>query len=197
MNVQVKSSNGITTIPLDSRLLADRQIFIEGEINHESACEFVKKLMFLVKEDPKSFVDVMINSGGGEVTAGFLIYDVIQSCDTPIRMFCMGSAYSMAAVIFASGQHGRYMFPNSELMLHEPLLGNRVGGNASSIRSISESLLETRSKINRIIAKHSGKTEKEVEEATAYDHYFSAEESISFGLADKIIGFNKIMEGKI
>lgn len=196
MNVQVKTSGGITLIPIETRLLAERQIFIEGEINHESACEFVKKLMLLVREAPEKPVDVMINSGGGEVTAGFLIYDVIQSCSTPVRMFCMGSAYSMAAVIFASGLHGRYMFPNSELMLHEPLLGNRVGGNASSIRSISESLLETRGKINRIISKHTGKTEKEVEEATAFDHYFSAEESIAFGLADEIIGFEKIMEVK-
>ena len=87
------------------------------------------------------------------------------------------------------------MLPNSELMLHEPLLGNRVGGNASSIRSISDSLLETRKKMNGILAKHTGKSEEEIEKATGYDHYFSPEESVDFGLCDKIVGFDMIMEG--
>jgi ATP-dependent Clp protease protease subunit len=101
----------------------------------------------------------------------------------------------MGALIFSCGKHGRYMLPHSELMLHEPLLGNRVGGNASSIRSISDTLMETRRKINRILADNTGKTEAEVEEATRYDHYFGPRESIEFGLADEIISFDKIMEG--
>jgi ATP-dependent Clp protease protease subunit len=87
------------------------------------------------------------------------------------------------------------MLPHSELMLHEPLLGNRVGGNSSSIKSISESLLETKRKINRTLAKHTGKSEEEVEKATSYDHYYSPEESMDFGLCDKIVDFNVIMEG--
>lgn len=194
MNIQVKSSNGITLIPAESRLLADRKIFIEGEINDESASEFIKQMMILVKEDRKKPIDVFISSHGGKITSGLMMYDVIQSSETPIRMYCLGSAYSMAAVLFASGQHGRYMLPNSELMLHEPLISNGISGNASSIQSISESLLATRQKMNRILAKHTGKTEKEIEEATRFDHYYSAEESIAFGLADEIIGFEKIME---
>lgn len=87
------------------------------------------------------------------------------------------------------------MLPHSELMLHEPLLGNRVGGNASSIKSISESLMDTRRKMNQILAKHTGKTEKEIEEVTGYDHYFSPEEAIAFGLSDEICNFDMIMEG--
>ena len=107
----------------------------------------------------------------------------------------MGKAYSMAALLFASCSKGqRYMLPHSELMLHEPLLGNRIGGNSSSIKSISESLQETKRKMNQILAKHTGKTEEEVEKATGFDHYFSPEESIAFGLCDEIIGFDKVME---
>lgn len=195
MNVQVKSSNGITLIPMDTRLLADRKIFVEGEINQEKACSFAKQILLLCKEDGSKPIDVLINSPGGEISSGLLMYDCIQSCKTPIRMYCMGIAYSMAALLFASGNHGRYMFPHSELMLHEPLLGSQVGGNASSIRSISDSLMETRNKVNQILAKHTGKLVKEIEEATSFDHYYSPEESVSFGLADEIVSFDKLMEG--
>lgn len=195
MNVQVKSSNGITLIPMDTRLLADRKIFVEGEINQEKACSFAKQILLLCKEDGSKPIDVLINSSGGEISSGLLMYDCIQSCKTPIRMYCMGIAYSMGALLFASGNHGRYMFPHSELMLHEPLLGSQVGGNASSIRSISDSLMETRNKVNQILAKHTGKLVKEIEEATSFDHYYSPEESVSFGLADEIVSFDKLMEG--
>ncbi len=194
MYIQVKSSNGITLVPLETRLLSERKLFLEGEINQEKACAFVQKILFLCKEDDEKPIDVLINSPGGEIISGLLIYDCIQSCKTPIRMFCMGIAYSMGALLFASGNHGRFLFPHSELMLHEPLLGNRVGGNASSIRSISDSLMESRNKMNQILAKHTGKTIEEIEEATSFDHYYSPEESVAFGLADAVIGFEKLME---
>ena len=194
MNVQVKSSNGITLVPLESRLMSERKIFIEGEIEAEKACEFTKQVMLLNSEDSRKQIDVLINSPGGEINSGMMMYDVIQSSKAPIRMYCIGRAYSMGAVLFACGNHGRYMLPHAELMLHEPLLGNRIGGNSSSIKSISDTLIETKKKLNQLLVKHTGKTEKEVEEATAFDHYFSPEESISFGLCDEIIGFDKILE---
>ena len=194
MNVQVKSSNGTNVIPLETKLLAQRKIFVEGEIDREKACSFVKQILFLCNEDRKKPIDVLINSPGGEITAGLLMYDCIQSCYTPIRMYCIGISYSMGALLFASGNHGRYMFPHSELMLHEPLLGSRVGGNASSIRSISESLMDTKNKMNEILAKHTGQSIKEIEEATGFDHYYSPEESVEFGLADGIVSFDKLME---
>lgn len=194
MNMQVKSCNGITLVPLESRLMADRKIFIEGEINDEKACEFVKKVMILNREDERKPIDVLINSPGGEINSGMLMYDVIQSSRAPVRMFCIGRAYSMGAVLFACGNYGRYMLPHGELMLHEPLLGNRVGGNSSSIKSISDSLLESKRKMNQILVRHTGRSEEEVEEATAYDHYFSPRESVEFGLCDEIVGFERIME---
>lgn len=194
MNAQVKSSNGITLVPVESRLMASRKIFIEGEIDADAACDFVKKVMYLNSEDSQKPIDVLINSPGGEINSGMLMYDVIQSSKATIRMFCIGRAYSMGAVFFACGNHGRYMLPHAELMVHEPLLGNRVGGSSSSIKSISDSLLETKKRINKILAKHTGKSEKVVAKATSYDHYFSPEESIDFGLCDEIVDFGKIME---
>ena len=194
MNVLVKSSSGITQVSADSKLLSQRKVFIEGEISSESACEFIKKILILNEEDTDKPIDVLINSPGGEITSGMAIYDVIQASKAPIRMFCIGRAYSMGAVLFSSGNHGRYMLPHSELMLHEPLLGNRVSGNSSSIQSISESLLETKRRMNQILARHTGKSEEEVEKATSYDHYYSPDESREFGLCDEIVDFNKIME---
>ena len=106
MNVQVKSSNGISLVPVDSRLMAKRKIFIEGDIDAEKACEFVKEVILLNADDSKNPIDVLINSPGGEVNSGMLIYDVIQASKAPIRMFCIGKAYSMGAVLFACGNHG-------------------------------------------------------------------------------------------
>lgn len=196
MNVEVRSSNGITVMPVETRLLStNRSIFLEGEINNDSALEFVKQLMLLISEDASKPINVLINSPGGEINSGMLIYDAIHSSTVPIRLFCLGRAYSMAALIFLSGTNGRYMLKNSELMLHEPLLAGRIGGNTTSIKEISDSLIKTRDKLNKIISTHSGKSIKEVEKATDHDHFYTAEESIEFGLCDEIVDFSKIMEG--
>jgi len=195
MIVQVKSSNGITLVPVDSKLMSDRKVFIEGEIKNETACDFLKKIMLLILDDKNKPIDVFINSPGGEINSGMLMYDVIQSSNTPIRMFCIGRAYSIAALLFACGNHGRYILPHGEIMIHEPLLNYPVNGNSSSIKSISDSLLETKNKMNQLLAKHSGRAVIDIEKATSYDHYFSADESIEFGLCDEIVGMDKIMEG--
>lgn len=195
MDVQVKSSNGIKLVPIESRLMASRKIFIEGDVTAEMACDFAKKVILLNSEDAETPIDVMINSAGGEINSGMLIYDVIQASKAAIRIFCIGKAYSMGAVLLACGSHGRYILPHGEVMIHEPLLGNRVGGNSSSIKSISDSLIDTKNKMNQILAKHTKKTVEEIEEATGFDHYFGPEESVEFGLCDEVVGFDKIMEG--
>ncbi len=191
MQVPVKSSNGIFLMPMETRLLGERKIFLEGEINEAKACDFVKQILFLSREGEEP-IQLLINSPGGDMNAGLLMYDVVQSGRVPVETICLGRAYSMAAVLFASGTGGRYMMPHSELMLHEPLLGTRVGGNSSSIRSISDSLIKAKKKMNEILARHTGKTEKEIEKATGYDHYFSVQESIAFGLCDGEAGMDRI-----
>ena len=137
-------------------------------------------------------IKVLINSPGGEINAGMLMYDVIQDSKAPIKTYCIGRAYSMAAILLACGRYGRYMLPHSELMIHEPLIDGRIGGSSSSIKSISDALIENKRNINEILAKHTGKSVEEVEKASAYDHYFTPEESIDFGLCDEIINFGVI-----
>ena len=192
MNIIEKSSNGISQVSADAKLMSNRKVFIEGEINAESACEFVKKIMILNMQDSSRSIDLLINTPGGCINSGMVYYDVIQASKAPIRTFCIGRAYSMGAVLLACGNR-RYILPHGEV-IHEPLLGNCVGGNSSSIKSIAESLLETKRKMNQILAKHTGQTEEAVEKATGYDHYFDAEESLKFGLIDEIVDFGKLLE---
>lgn len=194
MVTQVKTAGGLHLVPLDTIHLGKRRVFIQGQITMESACAFADQVMLLCDQSHEP-IDVFINSPGGEVKAGLMMYDIIQSSPVPVRLYCRGMAYSMAALLFASGQHGRYLLPNSELMLHEPLLSNGVQGSASSIRSISEGIMAVRAKLNGILAKHTGKELGQIEEATSYDHFFTAQESVEFGLADGIVSFSEMMGG--
>ena len=192
---QIKSSNGICVAPVDTGIFKHRKLMIEGEINADSAMQFIKALMLLIFENSIEPIDVLINSPGGEINAGLAMYDAMRTCGVKIRTICVGRGFSMGAVLFAAGTGGRYMLPNSELMIHEPLISNRIGGSSTSVKSISDSLLETKKKMDRLLSECTGRSEEEIEEATSYDHYFTAEESIDFGLADGIIEFKKIMEG--
>ena len=192
MNVLVRTSNGITQIPMETKHLSKRLITIRGEITEDVAIDFTDKLLELNMES-KEPITVLLNSPGGEINSGLMMYDAIVGSKAPVRMVCRGKAYSMGAVLFACANE-RLMLPNSELMLHQPLLGGRVSGNASSIKSISDSLLETKSKLNKLIALHTGRTEAEIDESTSFDHYFSPSEAIDFGLCDKIISFSDIVD---
>lgn len=193
MYIPMKSSGGITSIEMDCKFIGDRKVFIQGEINDNKAMDFMKQIMYLNGEEDTP-IAVYINSLGGDINSGMLMYDVIVTSNAPIKMFCTGRAYSMGAVLFACAKE-RYMLPNSELMIHQPLLGGQVGGNASSIKSISDSLLETKTRMNKILALHTGRTEEEVDEQTTYDHYFTPEEAVEWGLCDKIVSFKEMMEG--
>ena len=183
----IKNNNGVTQVPLQAKFLGKRCVSISGEINEESAVDFTDKILDLNLESNEP-ITVLINSNGGEINSGLLMYDAIVGSKAPIRMICRGKAYSMGAVLFACAKE-RYMLPNSELMLHQPMLGGKVSGNASSIKSISDSMLET-----KLLSKHTEKTEEEIDEATGFDHYFSPEESIEFNLCDEIIEFSKVID---
>lgn len=183
----LKSSNGISLVPLESKLLSERKLFIEGEITSKTACEFVKSLMLLIKEDAEKAIDIYINSPGGEVSAGLLIYDTLQDLQTEIRLHCIGRAASMAAIILAGGQKGRRgIMPHSKTMIHEPLISSGVGGSATSIQRTAESIMETKRIAVELLAKDTGKPENEIESAIAYDNYMNAEETIDFGICDYI-----------
>lgn len=185
--VEVETRNGIREVSLRTRHLMKRRVFLNGEINREFADDVVSQLLYL-QEESEEPISIYINSGGGEVNAGLYIYDVIQSLTVPVYMYCTGMAASMAAVILAGGKQGhRFILPHSKMMIHEPLLAGGVGGSATSIQNISKSILETRKITNGILAKHTGKTLKEIDKATSFDNYMNAEECVQFGLCDKVV----------
>lgn len=194
MQYPSKSSNGVSLVPLESKLLLSNTIFLEGEITQEMACDFAKQVILLSRENNTKSIRLIINSNGGEINAGLLIYDIIQNCPVPIETYCFGKAYSMAAVLFMCGTGGRYMFKNSELMLHEPLIESSIRGSSSSIHSMSETLKKTQKFMVGIISKHSNLTEEQTNEIIGYDHYFSYEECLENGFCDGLIDFNQLIK---
>lgn len=184
-SIEVEGAQGTRVVSLNTRHLMNRCIFLSGDINSDMANDFLSQLLFLEQDnDP---ITIYINSPGGEVNAGLMIYDAIQGSNLKIDMICTGRAASMAAVILAAGQKGRrYIFPHSKVMIHEPLIANGVGGSATSIKNISESILETKEIVNGILAKHTGKSIEEINDATGFDNYMDAKEAIKFGICDHI-----------
>lgn len=185
--IEVESAHGTREVSLNTRHLMSRRIFLTGTIDAEMANAFLSQLLYLEQES-KAPITIYVNSLGGEVDAGLMIYDAIQGSDLQINMICTGIAASMVAIIFASGQKGRrYILKHSKVMIHEPLIANGVGGSATSIKNISESVLETREIINGILAEHTGKSIEEINGATSFDNFMNAYEAIKFGMCDAII----------
>lgn len=182
-----ESASGSREVSVRTRLLSNRNIFITGEINTDTANEVLMQLMYLTDESDEP-INIYLNSPGGEVNSGLMIYDAIQAVECPINIYCTGMAASMAAIILAGGQAGRrFILPHSKTMIHEPLINGGVGGSASSLKSISDSILETRDITNGILAQHTGKSLKEINKVTAHDHYMNAEESVAFGICDAVV----------
>lgn len=187
MYTMMKSCNGISLVPIESRLLSERKLFIEGDITAASACEFVRAIMMLIKEDAEKPIDVYINSPGGEVNAGLLLYDTLKGIETEVNLHCIGMAASMAAIILASGKKGhRFILRHSQTMIHEPLIAGGVGGSATSIKKTAESIMETKKITVDLLAADTGKTKEEIEAAISFDNFMNAEESVDFGLCDAI-----------
>lgn len=185
--VEVESYNGIRELSIYTKHLTKRRIFMNGTIDKDTANDIVAQLLYLQEESDEP-IFFYINSPGGEINAGLYIYDVLQSLTVPVYMYCTGMAASMAAIILAGGQRGRrFILPHSKTMIHEPLLTEGVGGTATSIRNISDAILETRRIVNGILSKHTGKTLKEVDKATSFDNYMNAEKTVEFGICDKVV----------
>lgn len=185
--VEEESCNGTREIQLRTKHFTNGKLFLTGEVTDEMANSFVSELLYLVdKGEP---IDIYINSPGGSVNAGLVIYDVIQACaeKIDINMYCIGMAASMGAVILAGGQKGRrFILPHSKVMIHEPLIAGGMGGSATSIKKTADSILETKAITNGILALHTGKTIEEIDEATSFDNFMNAQEAVAFGLCDEI-----------
>lgn len=198
MVILEKSYNSATTIPIDSKLFEMGHIFIEDEITSASADVIKKQIMYLVCKSADKPIYIHINSPGGDINAGLVLYDIIQDYADRIYLVCTGRACSMAAVLLACGKTGhRFMLQNSEAMIHEPLISNQISGNCSSIKATSMRLVSIKEKMNKILANHTGKSLQEIDKATDFDNYLNAQEAVEFGLADKIVSFKDVMEGNI
>lgn len=185
--VMHETLNGFTTVSPETKLLMrDRILVIDKEIDVELASNICNLLMVL--DDDEQPITIILNTPGGMVHQGNLIYDVIQGLRSPVNVVCMGMAYSMGAILLAGGRRGRrFIFPLSKVMIHEPLINGGLGGSATSISQVAGSILETKKQLVEILSKHTGKSLKEVEKAISYDHYFDAKEAIEFGLCDHIV----------
>lgn len=180
-----QSGRGERSYDIYSRLLEDRIIFITGEIDDTTADIVVAQLIFLEGKDSDKDISIYINSPGGSVTAGMAIYDTMNYIKCDISTICIGLAASMGAFLLSSGTVGkRFSLPNSEIMIHQPLGGAR--GQASDIAIHAENILKTRDRLNRILAKNSGKTVEVIAKDTDRDNFMSADEALEYGLIDQI-----------
>lgn len=160
-------------------------IFISDSINYESAVRFTSLMKHM--EAQEADVRIYISSPGGEVTAGLLMYDVIQSYPYGVDIYCTGIAASMAAVLLAGGRKGhRFILPHSQVLIHEPLILDNFGGSATTIEKKAQGILKVRELMNGILAKHTGKKIEEINEATSYDNIMDAQQAVNFGICDEI-----------
>lgn len=181
-----ETSNGFFTYEIQDQMLMQRELECSGTINSESVYTLCRQLRYLQQEEPDREITMYINSPGGEVDSGLALYDVMKGVSCPIHTVCLGIAASMGAVLFAAGDR-REILPHGRVMIHDPLIAGGVGGSALQIREVSRNLLKTREEICGILARHTGKTLEEIYEKTATDSWFSADEAVKFGLADRII----------
>ena len=174
------------TSDIPSKLLESRVILLYGPIDDTMAASISAQLLFLEQQDPESDITMYINSPGGSVTAGFAIYDTMQYIKPDVITVGMGMSASMAAFLLLSGAPGkRYVLPNSEVMIHQPLGGAQ--GQATDIQIVAKNIQRTKERLYKIIAKNTGKTYDEVYAACERDNYLDAQEAVDFGLVDKIL----------
>ncbi len=181
-----QSGRGERSFDIYSRLLKERVIFLVGPVNDASANLIVAQLLFLEAENPDKDISFYINSPGGSVTAGMSIYDTMQFIKPDVSTLCIGQAASMGAFLLASGAKGkRFSLPNSRVMIHQPSGGFQ--GQSSDIQIQAKEIMYLREKLNSILAGHTGKSAKEIDVDTERDNFMSAEQSVKYGLIDKVI----------
>lgn len=189
--VSVIEKEGGTLIQFDllSRLMKDRIIFIGEAISDPLANYVIAQMLYLQMQDPKKDINIYINSPGGSVTAGLAIYDTMQFVTCNVNTYCMGMAASMGAVLLLAGTKGnRFALPNAHVMIHQ--VSGGAQGTASDVERTVEFMYGLKKSLNEIIAKHTGKTIKEVEADADRDYYMSAQEACDYGIVDKVMEHN-------
>ncbi len=181
-----ETSEGTARIPIADIMFQRREIWLTGEITSEVADAVIAQILHLDAEDPDAEITLYIDSPGGSVTAGLSIYDVMQAVSADIHTVCVGTAASMAAVLFAAGDR-REILRHGEVMIHDPLVSGGISGSALTVQDKSDRLMAKRKVLSGILAEHTGKSVKQIYKVTAKDTYFGAEEAVAFGLADAVI----------
>ncbi|MBU6278197.1 MAG: ATP-dependent Clp protease proteolytic subunit [Actinomycetales bacterium] len=170
---------------LDERLLRERIIWLEGEVRDENSNRIAKQLQVLAAEDPTRDITLYINSPGGSITAGMVIYDTMQLIPNDVTTIAMGLAASMGQFLLCAGAAGkRYATPNTRIMMHQPLGG--IGGTASDIKIQAEQMLFIKRRMAQLIAEHTGQTLEKIEADSDRDRWFTADEAKSYGLIDHV-----------
>jgi ATP-dependent Clp protease, protease subunit len=181
-----QSGRGERSYDIYSRLLKERVIFLVGPVNDMTANLVVAQLLFLEAENPDKDISLYINSPGGSVTAGMSIYDTMQFVKPDVSTLCVGQAASMGAFLLAAGAKGkRFSLPNSRIMIHQPSGGFQ--GQSSDIQIQAKEIMYLREKLNAILANHTGRSAEEIDRDTERDNFMSAEESVKYGMIDKVI----------
>lgn len=181
-----KSPQGERAFDIYSRLLKDNVVFLGGQIDDHTANIIIAQLLFLQSEDPKREISLYINSPGGSVTAGLAIVDTMNHIKNDVSTVCIGMAASMGAVILSAGAQGkRFILPNAEVMIHQPLGG--IEGQAADIEITAKHIINIRSRLNKILAKNTGQNLAQIEKDVDRDFFMSAEDAKKYGIVDKII----------
>ena len=181
-----QTARGERSYDIYSRLLKERVIFLVGQVEDHMANLVVAQLLFLESENPDKDIHLYINSPGGSVTAGLSIYDTMQFVKPDVSTMCIGQAASMGAVLLAGGAQGkRYVLPHSRTMIHQPLGGFQ--GQATDIEIHAREILDIRERLNTILAKHTGQKMDRIQQDTDRDFFLNAEESVEYGLVDKVM----------
>ncbi len=181
-----QTPKGERSYDIYSRLLKERVIFLCGQVEDHMANLIVAQLLFLESESPEKDIFLYINSPGGSVTAGMAIYDTMQFIKPNISTVCIGQAASMGAFLLSGGEKGkRYCLPNARVMIHQPLGGFQ--GQASDFEIHAKEILFIKERLNRLMAKHTGKPFDQVSEDTDRDNFLSAESAVEYGLVDAIL----------
>jgi ATP-dependent Clp protease protease subunit len=181
-----QTSRGERSYDIFSRLLKERIVFVVGQVEEQMANLVVAQLLFLESENPDKDIAMYINSPGGYVTAGLAIYDTMQFIRPQVSTMCVGHAASMGAVLLAGGAKGkRYSLPNSRIMIHQPLGGFQ--GQAADMEIHAREMLETRDRLNKILAHHTGQTVERVKQDTDRDNFMGGADAVAYGLIDSVL----------
>ncbi len=183
-----KSGRGERAYDIYSRLLKDRIVFLGGQVDDDSANLIVAQLLFLSNEDSKADIHFYINSPGGSITAGLAIYDTMQFIRCDVATYCIGQAASMGAILMAGGtKDKRYALDNSRILLHQPLIAGVLQGPATDLDIEAKEILRLRERLYQILSKHSGQDADKIEKDCDRNLWLEAQESVDYGLVDKIL----------